>query len=253
MYSCGVLKEKAEFISISYEILEGLKDAGIETIIFSIHGKPKTHDYITGLDGSFDITIQSIKKAIEKGFRVEIHSVPMNLNISDIPFVYQLAGELGVAQVSLLRLVPQGRLRFNRGLEMTKQDYNSLNNVLKSLTKTKVDLRTGSPFSCLMPTRINSCSAGKYKLLIGPNGDVYPCEAFKTKLKGKTSNIYKSTLEDIWVGDKTLNEIRNLNINQISGCNSCTNSHNCLGGCHGQRLITNDSLTIGPDPICNLK
>lgn len=250
MYSCGVLKENNNYLSISNKIFDNLKDAGIETIIFSLHGKPETHDYITSVKGSFEITIESIRRAKSSGFKVEIHTVPMKVNFKEIPYIIRIARELCIDQVSLLRLVPQGRLRYYRDLEMSIQDNIKFKEIIKNLQDDKVNLRIGAPYSCLLPNRKNFCSAGKNKLLIGPNGDVYPCEAFKTELKGKTSNIYESSLSKIWNEDSVLNSIRRLDISKIANCNKCEYLFSCMGGCHGQRLIANGSLTIGPDPIC---
>lgn len=250
MYSCGVLKEGGKFVSICDEIFNGLKKNGIRTLIFSLHGKPETHDYITSLKGSYLITLESIKRAIVKGFKVEIHTVPMKVNFTEIPYVFNLAKELGIKQVSLLRLVPQGRLRENPQLIMDKQDYLSFRKIINSIKDDKVNLRLGSPFSCLFTDRVNSCSAGKNKLLIGPNGDVCPCEAFKTILKGRSSNIYDTDLGDIWLNDSVLNMIRKLSIDQVSHCNSCEASNNCNGGCIGERIIKYGSPKEGPDPIC---
>lgn len=253
MYSCGVLKDNDQYVSISDELFDKLKNAGVETIIFSLHGRPETHDYITSLKGSYEIAIDSIKRAIARKFKVEIHTVPMKVNYKEIPYIFQVADELGTIQVSLLRLVPQGRLRKNQDLDMTKEDYFKFKDITDNLEKKQVKLRLGSPYSCLTPDKVNCCSAGKNKLLIGPNGDVYPCEAFKTQLKGRTSNIYTSTLKEIWFNDPVLNTIRELSVYQIENCNNCKLSTHCMGGCHGQRLIANGSLAIGPDPICNIQ
>lgn len=250
MYSCGVLKEDEKFVSICDEIFDSLKKTGITTLIFSLHGKPETHDYITSLKGSYLITLESIKRAIIKGFKVEIHIVPMKVNFTEIPYVFNIAKELGINQVSLLRLVPQGRLRKNLHLVMDKQDYLSFKEIINSLKDDELNLRLGSPFSCLFTDRVNSCSAGKNKLLIGPNGDVYPCEAFKTILKGRSSNIYETNLEDIWLNDSALKMIRKLSIDQVSHCKTCEASNNCNGGCIGERIIKYGSPEEGPDPIC---
>jgi len=250
MYSCGVLKEDEEFVSIYDDIFDSLKETGIRTLIFSLHGKPETHDYITSLKGSYLITLESIKRAIIKGFKVEIHTVPMKVNFTEIPYVFNVAKELGINQVSLLRLVPQGRLRKNLHLVMDKQDYLNFIKIINRLKDDKLNLRLGSPFSCLFTDRVNGCSAGRNKLLIGPNGDVCPCEAFKTLLKGRSSNIYDTNLEDIWLNDSVLNMIRKYSVDQVSHCNTCEASGNCNGGCIGERIIEYGSPKEGPDPIC---
>lgn len=250
MYSCGVLREGNRFVSIGDQIFTKLKRVGVKTLIFSLHGQQETHDYITSVKGSFEITLESIGGAIRNGFEVEIHTVPMKINFSEIPSIFEIAKNLGTVQVSLLRLVPQGRVRYNQELIMTAEDYTCFKNITNHLKGNDIKLRLGAPYNCLTPDKANYCSAGKNKLLIGANGDAYPCEAFKTALKDRTANIYKSSLKDIWLNDSLLEKIRQLSGNQISNCSKCQRVSTCMGGCHGQRLIANGSLTIGPDPIC---
>jgi radical SAM protein with 4Fe4S-binding SPASM domain len=218
-------------------------------MIFSLHGTEKTHDYITGVPNSYDIVVQSIRRAKEQGFFVEIHTVPMKVNYLEIPTVIAKAHELKVDKISLLRHVPQGRSKDHNDLKMTADDYIILRRLLSEV-KNKDFIRLGAPFSCLFPAKNNCCSAGKNKLLIGFNGDSYPCEVFKEALKNKVSNIYINSLEDIWAKDLMLNKIRALPVDDISACNDCKNVKTCKGGCHGQRLIHNGSIFFGPDPIC---
>lgn len=250
LYSCGVLKNNEELVSLDETIFSKLKKAGVDTVIFSLHGKPETHDYITTISGSYDIALESIKKAIGFSLNVEIHMVPMKKNYLEIEHILSVAQECGIEQISLLRLVPQGRLRENIDLNMEKDDYKFLKKIINDLRKENKKVRIGAPFSCLITDRPNFCSAGQNKLLLAPNGDVYPCEAFKTKLKGKTSNIYHDSLYEIWNNDVALNKIRSLKLEDIEYCNHCPKLYTCHGGCHGQRLIANGLLNLGPDPIC---
>lgn len=252
MYTCGVLSSGTNLSSIPEDVFTKLKDSGVNTLIFSLHGKPQTHDFITSIDGSYEIAEESIRLAVEFQFNVEIHAVPLSINYLEVPFIFDQAEKLGVKQVSLLRLVPQGRFRNYSDLEMSKEEHELFTEIVNNLNIHSSKARLGSPYSCLYPDRGNCCSAGKNKILIGPNGDAYPCEAFKTTLKGKTSTIYSSTLEDIWENDSMLNQIRAFDIKAVSNCNRCAKSKSCLGGCHGQRMIANSSLTVGPDPICSV-
>lgn len=250
MYSCGVIKEAGKLSSISDEIFIKIKNSGIKTLIFSLHGKPSTHDYITNILGSYNLTIESIKKALKYGLDVEIHTVPMTVNLLEIPFILKIAERFGIEQVSLLRLVPQGRFNPECNLLLSPEEHCTLSQIVRDYPNEKCKVRVGSPYSCFFTDRLNRCSAGKNKLLIGANGDVYPCEAFKTKLKNKTSNINKSSLKEIWDSDDVINTIRYLSVDNISSCSTCINSKSCLGGCHGQRLLAHGQLDRGPDPIC---
>jgi radical SAM protein with 4Fe4S-binding SPASM domain len=235
------------------QLIKELKDDRIDRLIFSIHGLRDNHDYITGTPGSFDLVLTSIKKAVAAGIHVELHFVPMKVNEQDVPQIIELANGIGVYHISFLRLVPQGRCAQNRDLLLDKP---SLEKVVawkyiyeKKLPHMKI--RLGAPFNCIHPTV--PCSAGENKLLISPNGEVFPCEAFKF-LRGRQNTIYKSTLEDLWAKDDLLNQLRTLKHDEgIKDCYDCFRKDTCRGGCPGQHLLHYGHLKYGPDPLCNIE
>lgn len=251
MYSCGVIEEGNTLSSIPNNTFTDLLQVGLNTIIFSLHGEEETHDNITGVKGSYKLVIESIQRAKLHGFNVEIHMVPMKINYKEILNVILIAEELGVEKVSLLRLVPQGRANHEDQLVMNQEEHQEFTKIVQSVNSRGSKIRIGAPYSCLFLNSQHNCSAGRDKVLIGPNGDVYPCEAFKTKLKGLTSNIFSKKLARIWKDDEMLNVIRSLDIEEIENCNKCQNLKRCFGGCHGQRFISHSAVNIGPDPICS--
>jgi radical SAM protein with 4Fe4S-binding SPASM domain len=221
----------------------------IDTIIFSLHSHlAAVNDVITGKKGSFDLTIEAIRAAIKVGHKVEIHTVPMSINYKEIPALIDLAENIGVRQVSFLRLVPQGRCVDNPYLMMNAAETVQFVDILNKIDSPLISLRKGAPFKCLFIEEAGECSAGKDKILISPDGSVHPCEAFKFSISH--SNINTKSLSNIWAEDSMLNQIRSLDISQISGCNNCGNLFSCHGGCPGQRFIKYKTLNRGPDPIC---
>lgn len=250
IYTCGIIQNGNKLISLPDELLEELSVLKVDRLIFSIQGMFRTHDTLTGIPGSFDLVIESIKKAIAAGIRVELHFVPMSCNIQDIPSIIKLANDLGVPCISFLRLVPQGRCAAN-------QDYLLLDK--KQMEKivgmkyfcedkyTYLNIRLGAPFSCVHLTV--PCSAGDHKILISPNGEVFPCEAFKF-LRGNRNKIYGSALKDLWEKDDLLNKLRILKDEELKSCSNCSCWATCKGGCPGQRMLYHGNLEEGPDPLC---
>lgn len=110
IYTCGIVKDvKGTLVSISDEQMQAIAQSKPHKIIFSLHGTEEVHEKITGIAGSYQLTIQSIRKAKQLGLNVELHFVPMTINCSEIEGVVQVAQKLGISNLSLLRLVLQGR------------------------------------------------------------------------------------------------------------------------------------------------
>jgi radical SAM protein with 4Fe4S-binding SPASM domain len=247
IYTSGVMKNNNV---ISEKRLLFLKK-NVDTLIFSVFSDENNlHDYITGIKGSFNTTINSIEATLEHNINTEIHTVPMSVNYKKIPQIIELANNLGINQVSLLRLVPQGRCTENKNLIMDNLEVEELKSMVKRLENNKKDIiiRKGAPYKCLFIEEADNCSAAEDKILISPNGDVHPCEAFKSDQA--VSNINQHDLYYIWQNDKRLNQLRELNKYQISNCNNCSQLEDCKGGCPGQRWLKHKDVLIGPDPGC---
>lgn len=251
VYTCGVLKDSNNILRpISYDEISKIVDAKPSKMIFSLQGGTSSvHEYVNGVPGSYEVTIDSISRAVAAGLPVELHFVPMQVNGKDIELVVQTADKLGVSRVSLLRLVLQGRCTSELLLpasygKMIAEEVEELR-----LRYPAVDIRLGAPFNCITMSG-TLCSAAKNKLLISASGEVFPCEAFKF-LRGTRPTIYNLQLRNIWLNDKLLNQLRALSDDgQVNNCIGCNNFTACGGGCPGERMLAYGDICMGPDPWC---
>jgi radical SAM protein with 4Fe4S-binding SPASM domain len=250
IYTSGIIGNIDSLKAVDTQFLQKIKAFNnVEAMIFSLHApSAEIHDYITQRPGSFDFTVEAIQRAIAVGLVTEVHTVPMSVNYALIPKLIRFAEECGVSELSLLRLVPQGRCTENKHLIMNGAETAQFTKLVNKLDSHVLSIRKGAPYRCLFLNEAGVCSAGVDKLLISPDGSVHPCEAFK--FTESDSNIYDKSLKEIWETDRILNEIRNLSIEQINVCNQCPNVNKCSGGCPGQRLLEYKNVLIGPDPIC---
>jgi radical SAM protein with 4Fe4S-binding SPASM domain len=255
VYSCGVIKDGRNLSPLSEKIVRQLKASGTGKVIFSIHGESAgTHEYITRVAGSFALTLESIKRVLSVGLSVELHFVPMSVNVHEIPGVLALANSLGISQVSLLRLVLQGRCKDNaEDLMLTGKQAIGIVQQVKQLRNwfRNVNIRLGAPFNCVTDGEITPCTASQNKLLISASGEVFPCEAFKF-LKGSRKKIYDYSLEDLWYNDDLLRYLRGLRLKDITICSECILREKCRGGCPGERMLFNQDVATGPEPWCRL-
>lgn len=250
IYSCGIIKDEQTntYLSLSLKELGPIAKLNPHKLIFSLHGGRGSHESITGIHGSFNITVNSIKAAMSLGIEVEIHFVPMTLNSHALHDVIKLASDIGVKRVSLLRLVNHGRCLDHLVLSPEQEDSLYEDAQKFRMQYPVVDVRMGSPYNCITMSG-KPCSAGKNKLLISGTGEVFPCEAFKS-LKGQRPTIYELPLEELWFNDSLLNQVRDLNLYGAPSCQSCYHYRQCGGGCHGERMIANERIDVGVDPLC---
>lgn len=250
LYTCGIVKKHdGEIGPIPRGYFQYLKKKNVEKVIFSLHGGTiETQAEIAQLANSYHYIIESLENAKQELLNVELHVVPMRLNIHELELILDLAKSKGINQVSFLRFVPQGR--GTEGLLLSREEQCLLREKYK---RWKVDypdlsIRFGAPFNCLT-LEGKDCSAGRSKLLISATGEYFPCEAFKY-LKGERPSIYNTKLESVWKNDLLLSQLRHLKMGQISICKDCTLRPACHGGCAGQRLKCNGDIMKGPDPHC---
>lgn len=256
LYTCGIILKESNLIPIPPQLLKNLRNAGLQTLIFSLHGvTEQVHDSITCVPGSFSLGSIAIRNAVDLGFNVEVHCVPMKPNAEQCLKLIDFVGALGVKRVSFLRLVPQGRASKNyRELHLGGSEAVYLWKVITNYhNKYGVQVRFGTPFNCIkIEPGSTMCTAGRNKLLISPTGEVFPCEAFKYN-KGKRPTIRNRPVLEIWHHDELLRNLRTITYQDIKICSTCEFIFACGGGCPGQRLLTNGDLEIGPDPWCTTK
>jgi len=257
-YTTGIAYYKPRISPISTVMLELLKQCGAK-VVFSVQGaKAETHDTLTQVIGSFDITIESLRHALTAGICAEVHIVPMAINFEEIADIVHLVTSLGVRKVSWLRFVPQGRGESYRSHLLLNRDQIRQLRVMKHDLQRmypKVKIRTGSPFNILCPQSPAECVAATSEMAIRPDGYTVPCDAFKQFIGDyRFSNILEHSLAEVWEKSELLNEVRRLKeLRYSSICQSCPAYSRCHSGCIAQKSIAAGIITNGKDPDCLLE
>lgn len=258
LYTSGVArKETCE--PLDGDLLRSLRSRGLDKVIFNLQGpNSEIHDRITDIPGSFEAVRASMKWAKEIGFWVGAHFVPMKPNAKFLGEVLELARELKIDEVALLRFVPQGRGADNRAeLQLTKEDlWNFLRDVasLRKQFQNKPQIRIGCPLDFLYfidsTVKLHSCKAGVSTCCITPEGDVIPCPAFKHAPEFVAGNVRSQPLLSIWMESSVLRQLREIDYRDIEGCSKCERRNICQGRCLAQRFRQHGGPLRGPDPDC---
>ena len=247
------------------EVLK-LATLGLGKVIFSLYSASKNkHEEITRKLGSFNNTLEAIQGLRNKNIIREIHFVPLKLNYRDLRELTVLAKDLGIPRVSILRFVPQGRgvvLKKGNAILMRRETAELKRLILDCKKQNDIEIRLGSPYNILLFNDEVDCIAARKTLCIAPNGNLYPCDAFKNTepseigLNDSYGSINQHSLAECWKRSKYLNAIRRyLTTPFEEPCLHCSYLGKCKSGCLAQKVIEQESIEKGniakkPDPLC---
>ncbi len=95
---------------LTRERIEGLKQAGIDQVAFSLDGPTeRIHDAFRGVDGSFAKTLEGVGFAHDAGIPVQINTCFASWNHVYLEAMVELVKSLGVVFWEVFFLVPTGR------------------------------------------------------------------------------------------------------------------------------------------------
>lgn len=247
------------------EIIE-LTKHGLGKAIFSLYSPIKNqHESITRKLGSYNKTLSVIRALKNSDLEREIHFIPFKINYKEFSHLIEFAEQLGISRVHVLRFVPQGRgiiLKNSREVLKHTETIELRNDISRCRENIKVDIGVGSPYNILILNKDTECRAAREVLCIGPNGNIYPCDAFKNiepdeiGLNDPYHNILEQSLKECWEKSEYLNAIRRyLTTPFEEPCMSCRYLERCKSGCLAQKVIDQESIENGniakrPDPLC---
>ena len=186
----------------------------------SIYGAcAKTHDSITQVKGSFNKTIDVVRKLKAMGVSVVFNVMLLTTNYSELEAILSLAKQLEVEYRISMSIIYR-----NDGSDSPMQYF--LND--EELIKHCLSLAQGNLYTLDKSIDQNYrgqflCSAGITSLSINPKGDVFPCVSLKNSL----GNVLITPLTDIW-NKKERKAMRELLLWQnATECNNCVYINDC--------------------------
>ncbi len=246
--------------------IEFLAEHGLKRVVFSLYSPHKElHEQVTRTANSFDMTASEIANTTGINIEREIHFVPFKRNYNQLEEVVKFAAVNKISKVSILRFVPHGRGAIFKDTQemLSRQECLELRDAILDCRRNyDVKIRTGSPFNILLLETDVYCDAAWHTLVIGPNCNIYPCDAFKNiepmdiGLDDVYNNVEHKLLKDCWYKSSYLNAIRQyLSTPFAEPCNSCVHLERCKSGCLAQKVIQQESILDGniakqPDPLC---
>lgn len=248
---------------LTKEILQQLKDAGIDSVAYSLDGSTaEKHDSIRRVPGCYDRTIQAAHWAGEVGLPLQINTLVSDETCDDLPATYELMHSFPLMRWSLFFLIAVGRGAELQ--EMAPERGEALMNWVYDLAKV-------SPFQIktteapayrrvahdrmveagMSPSDMRRTSVhrgygirdGNGIVFVSHEGDVYP-SGF---LPIKAGSVRMQSLVDIYRSSKVFLNVRDVN-NFDGKCGYCEFRKICGGS--RARAFAHTGNPAGSDPFC---
>ncbi len=235
-----------------------LKESGLNEAQVSIDAPIRELNDSIRVPGSFERALSAVRYLKEVGLRVTIGVVLLNLNADLVEDMVRLAKELGADGITFEAVAPFGRAASNR----LRLDPGRAWDVIKTVSKYGSFVSLSSMRFYIpnllgayeaakkalgpLASKYRTCPAGRSRLVIDSNGDVYGCELF-IGLRAPEGNLRRTPLREIWERGFSL-----LRLRRPSGaCSTCPMFDMCWGGCPARSLALTGSIN-NPDPLCPL-
>lgn len=226
----------------SEETLDEIINIHPAMISFSIYsGIPEEHDAITGVKGSFQKTLATLKKVKGAGILVTIKTPVMAPTLNGLQAVKALSKELDV-----LHEITYFISATNHGnISPTKLRLGSVDKY-KQVIRLKQDENFSEDFQS-RDIHDKICGAGRISLSVNPYGEVFPCNGFHYLL----GNIKDTPISEIWNGE-ALRKLYKLKFEQLGDkCVNCLYRDDCVY-CLGSALAENGDIFIPVKENCKI-
>jgi len=231
-----------------------LAEIGVDQVSVNVESRrPIKHDLIRGKQGALGKTepnILRLKDALGAG-KISITTVITRLNLDQIVGVAELVKEHGFKELHLLDMIPRGAEEDR--LIPSREDWLGFAETFKTISA--MGIRINPNHAMLYLSEFDNsfnfpfCMAGRLKMVICANGDVVPCNYFKSA-EFLCGNALRDDLRAVWSESAMMNKFR-YSQDGYESCGGCPSQKKCAGGCKAfSKHFFADAFK--PDPYCSV-
>lgn len=219
----------------SKEFVQKLVDAGLNSAQVSIEGPDsETHDYIVGVRGAFEQTVQGVKNLRETDIYTHCNTTICRPNVNRLEDLVDFhADELGLSYFSMNMVIYTGSAAKLR--EELQVKYSEIKEIVKRVKK-RANMK-GIQFVWYAPTPVclfnpiahglgaKSCACCDGLLSVDAEGGLLPCSSFSEPV----GNLLKDGFEKVWY-NRASQFWRSKDF-APEGCKKCDKFEYCYGAC----------------------
>ena len=196
----------------------------VQTSIYSM--QENIHDGITHQKGSLNKTVASVIKLIENHIPVQISCPILKNNVNSYREVKEWAVKHNISagiDYSIIAQYNHNKKNINCRLsieelknfisEQFSSDSLFRDEIEKEITERRK--KTGDDYICSI------CNSS---ICIGPNGNVFPCVGWSSKILG---NIKSQSLQDVWMKSEAVKQLRAIRFKDFVNCRNCSSKDFC--------------------------
>ncbi len=257
----GELNTNGSFLT--EDILDELKDLGLDTEIKISYDGLGHHDWLRGVPGAEEQALKAMRLAKAKGFRVRSQTNVHRGNLDVMYDTVKMLDEMGVDEVRIIRTTETPRWRENGGdatlgiLEYYDEMLKLMERCVKSDFNIGIDVwqfvhyRPNAGTYFFHPVQVGcqnyrdsipACKGARGTIAVSYNGEVYPCNQMSgtfAHMGISFGNVKKQPLHQLLKQGKYLDQVT-MPVSDIreenAVCQSCQYWKCCMGGCRAIAL-----------------
>jgi len=194
--------------------------APVQVDVSLLGATPETFDAVSGARHSLERVLRGVRLLQERGVRVKLNTLLLDLNMHERVQMLDLAQNLGVYYEQVLKVSPADDGSNVAGLHQLS---------LAQMSDAFVADQT--PFTPTQPgSAARTCGVGLSSCLISPYGVVYPC----IELRIPAGDLRRQSFREIWTTAPILQRLRtNHTWANLPECRVCSLNTYCEGRCAG--------------------
>ncbi len=252
-------------LGLTAGLAKELKEAGVSAFEISFYGRPALHDGITGLKGSFKLSLTAARLLKKTGMNVKIKTPLMKINSAQAGWLQKLAKREGF-EISFdpviaaandgdksalpLRLTGPRLAKTVKLLSSFPDPRSSISDSRSPFPDTRHPTPDKHSLASLdsRPSTLDFlCGAGRNVCAVGSGGELYSCLQLPVKL----GNLAGQRFKEIWKNSPWLKKWRLAGVKDLKGCSSCAQLDFC-SRCPGVSLLEEGDLFAPNRPACEM-
>jgi len=230
--------------------IDELLGAGMRSATISLDGLEQEHEWMRGVQGSFNIASHAIERlAKESSIRFDVVTCVNRRNFSQLGEFKEYLISLGLKRWRIFTVFPVGRAATNPELQIDSRQYRDL---MDFIVATRKEGRISVSYACegfLGPyegkvrDHLFTCQAGISIAGVRIDGSISACTSIRANYD--QGNIYTDDFVEVW--EKRFSTMRDREWMRSGECGDCQYWKYCHG--NGLHLRDDDGKLIQ----CNLK
>ena len=237
------------------QVIDRLHQYPILCANISIHGCADSHDYLTGVKGSFAASIRAVQDFIRREtIPIASNFVLTAFNAGDLRDTLHYLRALGLRNVTVTRFTEVGCGREAPELRLTQKHlvhaFWTIHEEMQLHEFPRVVVADATPF-CILPQELrylaNCCSYGHDRFYVDVDGNLITCGLARIPLGG---NVLHASLDEIRRTSSVFQKYLATEHVPLT-CQQCELFAECRGGCRAAAYGVSGELA-SEDPIMSL-